>query len=51
MAIILGRDGPHHEPGQPPPDWDAVLTVDDLPLLPDAVKAITGRVAEMMHSH
>lgn len=30
-------------------DGDGVLAVDDLPLLPDAVKAITGRVAEMMH--
>jgi len=48
IAVILGRYGAHHGPGQPPPDWDAVLTVDDLPLLPDAVKAITGRVAEMM---
>jgi signal transduction histidine kinase len=48
MAIILGRDGAQHGPGQPSPDRDAVLTVDDLPLLPDAVKAITGRVAEMM---
>lgn len=48
IAVILGRDGAHHGVGQPPPDRDAVLTVDDLPLLPDAVKAITGRVAEMM---
>ena len=48
IAVILGRDGGHRGAGQPPSDWDAVLTVDDLPLLPDAVKAITGRVAEMM---
>ena len=34
--------GPH------PPDLDEVLAVDDLPLLPDAVKAITGRVQQMM---
>jgi len=30
------------------PDLDEVLSVNDLPLLPDAVKAITGRVQQMM---
>ena len=30
------------------PDLDEVLAVDDLPLLPDAVRAITGRVQQMM---
>jgi GAF domain-containing protein len=43
IAVILGRGAAH-----PDTDRDGVLAVDDLPLLPDAVTAITGRVAEMM---
>ncbi|GAA3227892.1 hypothetical protein GCM10017691_18620 [Pseudonocardia petroleophila] len=43
IAVILGRDD-----APPDPDGDGVLAVDDLPLLPDAVIAITGRVAGMM---
>jgi len=48
IAVMLGRDASRQDPERPDPDRDGVLAVDDLPLLPDAVTAITGRVAEMM---
>lgn len=48
LGVVLDREADAAADRARDPDGDAVLLVDDLPLLPDAVKAVTGRVRELM---